>query len=389
MLTTRIAIVVLAVGAPLGTARGQNPSPVQSAPPPLQSLLTTSASGGQPSYAPAEAHGYRYAGWVSFGDTSGGVELTYKHNTDAATVYVTPYDSKRSLQTEDDTMALLQGEVARVRDPLELAAQNQTLDAYYRVNDRADGLHVGNQTIRYYWYFAQVQRRGERGVYLYYAAYATSLGLVRVRAELPWLVAAHASAAAPGGVNTGAGVVVIEGAGAASNQSNRNSSRSLTTAAATATSDAGPFREQLTSFGNEFVQYMVTHPPTSPSIAAVATEPAASGGAAPSGLAAQCSALPPATDTLNYRVYAALEAPARKRFPAVGVYRPGAGRAPPRAGCAESAGIDGLRADGLPGAGVLVPAVYGEIEFTLDQTGKLSDTHCTQSSLSPALDQSL
>jgi TonB family protein len=37
---------------------------------------------------------------------------------------------------------------------------------------------------------------------------------------------------------------------------------------------------------------------------------------------------------------------------------------------------------------VMVPAVYGEIEFTLDREGKMLDAHLTQSSMSPALDRS-
>jgi hypothetical protein len=38
---------------------------------------------------------------------------------------------------------------------------------------------------------------------------------------------------------------------------------------------------------------------------------------------------------------------------------------------------------------VLVPAVYGEVAFTLDDQGKASDIRPTQSSLTPTLDQSL
>jgi len=41
------------------------------------------------------------------------------------------------------------------------------------------------------------------------------------------------------------------------------------------------------------------------------------------------------------------------------------------------------------GNGVMVPIVLGEVEFTLDERGKLSDVHLTQSSLSPALDRNL
>lgn len=103
----------------------------------------------------------------------------------------------------------------------------------------------------------------------------------------------------------------------------------------------------------------------------------------------RCAAVPPAEDSINYRVYAALEVPGRK-IPLPSGYR--------------ELVLDALRhglfvphpldltvyAPMLSQRGaVMVPAVLGEIAFTLDPLGKPSDVRLSQSSLSAALDRSL
>ncbi len=392
MLIRRLPLAMIVALTPLGVLSAQNPAPAPSLLPPLQSSMTATANDPQPNYAPPEAHGYKFASAVSFGEAGTGERLTYMHNTDAVGVLVNPYDLTRPFQSVEDTMALLQGEVSRVRDSLYRAAQDQILVAYGVINDRPDGLHIGNQTIRYYWLFAQIQRRGQRGVYLYYAAYATPSGLVRVRGELPWLVAAHSDAIPIGAVRrTGAGVAVIEGAAASSNQANRNSSRSMATANATATNDASPFREQFAAFSTEFLQYMMAHPPgAGPPPAVVATGAVASPGAASANaVPAVCRAMPAALDTINYGVWASLEAPARKNPLPSGYVDLVLDALRQGLVVPNPLGLTAYAAMSAGGAPIMVPAVYGEIEFTLDNQGKMTDVHLTQSSLSPALDQAI
>lgn len=102
-----------------------------------------------------------------------------------------------------------------------------------------------------------------------------------------------------------------------------------------------------------------------------------------------CASLPPPTDTIEYRVYATLVAPARKdtlptsyvQFVLDGL-RHGFTVPTPLNVPAFGPFVGGR-------TGVMAPVVFGEVEFTLDATGKASDIHLTQSSLSPALDRSL
>ena len=102
-----------------------------------------------------------------------------------------------------------------------------------------------------------------------------------------------------------------------------------------------------------------------------------------------CTTLSPPTDTIGYRVYAVLRAPLRRdTLPTSYV----------------DLVLDGLRHGlvlpqpltlpayapfGSAGLSVMAPAILGEVEFTLDAQGKVSDIHLTQSSLSPALDRNL
>jgi hypothetical protein len=102
-----------------------------------------------------------------------------------------------------------------------------------------------------------------------------------------------------------------------------------------------------------------------------------------------CAALPPAADTLNGRVFAILKAPARKdTLPSsyldqvLDGFRQGLVLPRPLELPAYGAFIAG-------GRGVMVPVVLGEVEFTLDPVGSVSDIHLTQSTLSPAFDRNL
>ena len=102
-----------------------------------------------------------------------------------------------------------------------------------------------------------------------------------------------------------------------------------------------------------------------------------------------CATLPPATDTIQYRVYATLEAPARKdTLPATYVQsvidglRHGFTVPNPLTLGAYAPFVSGMN-------GVMTPTIFGEVEFTLDARGKASDIHLTQSSLSGALDRAI
>jgi hypothetical protein len=102
-----------------------------------------------------------------------------------------------------------------------------------------------------------------------------------------------------------------------------------------------------------------------------------------------CATLPPATDTIQYRVYATLEAPARKgTLPASYVQsvldglRHGFVVPNPLTLGAYAPFVSGMN-------GVMTPAVFGEVEFTLDARGRASDIHLTQSSLSGGLDRAI
>lgn len=102
-----------------------------------------------------------------------------------------------------------------------------------------------------------------------------------------------------------------------------------------------------------------------------------------------CATMPPPTDWALFRVYASIRAPLRKdSLPSAYL----------------DLVLDGLRHGFLlpaplalsvyapsliAGNGVMAPVALGEVVFTLDASGKVSDIHLTQGSLSPSLDRSL
>ncbi len=102
-----------------------------------------------------------------------------------------------------------------------------------------------------------------------------------------------------------------------------------------------------------------------------------------------CATMPPATDTINYGVYAALDAPARKDPLPSGYVDLVLDALRHGLIVPNPLGLTAYTAMSAGGTTVMVPAVYGEVEFTLDKQGKMSDAHLTQSSLSPALDQAI
>ena len=102
-------------------------------------------------------------------------------------------------------------------------------------------------------------------------------GFVRVRGELPWMVAAHRSAASSRATPGTSAVVVIEDSPGAPGTDNttsnsfgpssvRQSNSSLRPPAPhrPRRSDANGFREQLAAFSNGVVQYLVSHRPHRP-----------------------------------------------------------------------------------------------------------------------------
>jgi hypothetical protein len=153
---------------------------------------------------------------------------------------------------------------------------------------------------------------------------------------------------------------------------------------ASSTVGAQSAADTLATFGYVVVATMMTQGAPAGGATTGTAHVAASAAAIP----AVCAAMPPATDTIKYRVYAKLEAPARKdSLPSayVGLVLDGLRRG---LVVPNPLGLTVYAAMTSAGGAVIAPAVYGEIEFTLDTAGKMSDAHLTQSSLSPALDQS-
>jgi hypothetical protein len=296
--------------------------------------------------------GYKLTDTVRFGEVSSGVQFIYKHEQDVANVFVAPYNAGQVPLNRDDTIAVVTHAVDLVRLPLQHAAEQNQMQALAIYADRSDVLQAGGHAIQFHWLIAGVQRKSESGVLLYYAAYAIPYGLVRIRAEVPWI-----------DIRTGWTRTMTGGN----------------------LSQLGPAYTRSSEFGNELVGAMVSPAPSG------AFAASAAGGATPVKLStpAGCSAMPAVTDTVTYRVYATLEAPLRTT--------------PLPAGYLDLV-LDALRHSFVvptplspsvyapmmaAGNSVMTPAVYGEVAFTLDDQGKVSDVRPTQSSLSPALDQSL
>jgi hypothetical protein len=340
MWTARMTVVVLVASTPLSIARGQAASPTSGGAPPAQ---YAAASPG-PLIIPVEARGYHLTDSVKLGKASDGMQYVYKQRSDVAKVSVVPYGGNRPV-TQADTLSLVQQEVELVRRPIQDAARIGELQNLAQFGDRASVIRVGGRAVNYYWYFAGVRRRGQPAVFLYYAVYATPFGLVKVRAELPWNSAGSS------------GMLGVQTA-----------------------------LDPLSSFGHTVVGAMMAQPfPISASTGGAVRSAALPAVVIPPA----CAAMPPATDTVKYRVYATIETPGRSdSLPSAylgfvldalrqGVVVP------------NPLGVTVYAPMASPGGDVMAPAVYGEIEFTLDEGGKVSDVHLTQSSLSPALDQSL
>jgi hypothetical protein len=152
--------------------------------------------------------------------------------------------------------------------------------------------------------------------------------------------------------------------------------------------DRGPsqYIEQFGTFSNALITDMAHHATEAqaavtpgPAVAAVQSTP----------IPAVCTAIPAAMDTVTYPVYATLEAP---------------GRGDPLPSGYVDLVLDALHhsfvvpnplspvvyVPMVAGANsVMVPVVYGEVGFTLDDQGKVSDIGLTQSSLSAAMNRSL
>jgi hypothetical protein len=339
-------------------------------------------------------HGYHLADTTQLGGGDG-VLYRFKNGKDTISVVVAPYGADIP-QSPNSATAVVEGEVAPVRDAFDQAAQRGDLLAYHKFGERADAIHVGSSAITYYWYFAAVQRRGEQGKYIYYAAYAPALGTVRVRAEFPWagFVTAppRVGALAPPGTGRGSPGGTTDsplspGGQPILDEGTQQSNRPIGVASSpTQGLGAGPYRDQLLAFGNDLITAMVNHPTPVPVATAIdAPGPQRHLTASPP----LCNAVAAATDTIIYRIYGTLEAPSRSD--------------PLPSGYVELV-LDALRHSFIvpnplspqvyapmvaAGNEVMVPAVYGEVGFTLDDQGKLSDLALTQSSLSSAMDRSL
>ena len=316
MQTFRSVIIVATLSlTPLARASGQGPTPPQTAPPPLQ--LSGVALTGRP-WVPTEAGGYRLADTLPKTDGSQGVEYVYKQAQNSIRVlgsrYVAPLPVTRS-----DTLTLVQSNVEPIRQAIEQAVQNQQIQAYHKLVDRADEMTVGGHTIHYYWYLAQVQGIGVEGHYVYYAAFALPSGLVGVRGDLPWDAPPADMAttsmlpvnplAQPNGTDNAMEGRVTGGDGGLETQPGAGGGGLGTEAnfgpgnATTMSPAASATRDKFSTFSKDLVGAVVTHaaPPAKP----VSTAPLTTATPIP----AACTAVPAGTDTVTYRVYASLHAP--------------------------------------------------------------------------------
>jgi hypothetical protein len=305
-----------------------------------------------------------------------------------------------------DTLTLLQSSVEPIRDAIEQAVQNGNMQAYHKFVDRSDQVRIGSSTVHYYWYFAEVQGIGTDGHYVYYSAYALPSGVVRIRGELPWAAPPPANTlspsmvpvtpmAQPGGTETAMEAMdaggVIGGTGGLQMQGGPGGGLSTeATPSAVAppaiNQSAAPSGQQFTTFSNDFIGAVVNHH----SGAAAAVKSGSPAASAPAkAIPAACSAVPAATDTVTYTVYASLVAPGHSKS------------MPPQY---IDMVLDAVRqAYKVPnplrpravvpmvvnGTTVMAPAVFGEVAFTLDPQGKLSDAGLSQSSMSHGIDLSI
>ena len=179
-----------------------------------------------------------------------------------------------------------------------------------------------------------------------------------------------------GGV-TGGGALGASGAGLGTEASFGAADPATLSAGATAA------REKFSTFSKDLIGAVLTHsaPPASPAPAApLATAPP---------VPAACTAVPAGTDTVTYRVYASLHAPQDWPVDPIIVSRPGT-----RCDTAVLQGAESIRprvVAPMVGGGntVVVPAVFGEVGFTLNPQGRTTDAGLTQSSLSHSIDLSL
>ncbi len=399
MQTFRLMIIGGALSlTPLAGASGQGSAPPQSAPQPLEWSGVDVTGSSIRMWVPTTAGGYTFADTLPLTDGSHGVEYVYKQAQNSIRVLGGAYPAPLPV-TRHDTMTLVQSNVEPIRQAIEQAVQNQQMQAYHKLVDRADELTVGGHTIQYYWYLAEVQGIGVDGHYVYYAAFALPTGLVRVRGDLPWdappadmattsmlpvnpLAQPNAADnAMDGGLTGGEGGMRTPpgaGGGGLGNEANFGPGNAVTMSPA-----ASATRDKFSTFSKDLVGAMVTHPAAPAKSVAAAPLPAAT------PIPAACTAVPAGTDTVTYQVYASLHAPqAGPSIPSsyldlvLAAIRQ-AYQAPnplhPRVVAPMAAG----------GNAVVMPAVFGEVGFTLNPQGRTTDAGLTQSSLSHSIDLSL
>ena len=295
---------------------------------PVQSSAAASSSNLS---MPAEVRGYHLTDSVQVGiGARAAVQYTYKHEADVATVYVMQYVGEPP-KTPAEATEVAQNDLEHIRDSYYRQAQNNEINGYGVSRDRADVIHVPGLTVQFYWISAWLRKIAQPIVYLYTATYALPTRLVRIRGESP------------------------------AYETN--------------------LQEQMAVFGHELIGGMVA--PAKPPVVA------ASGAVAAGAIPAVCAAMPAATDTINYGVWATLEAPARKDPLPLGYTDLVLDALRHGLIVPNPLGLTAYVAMSSGGTPVMVPAVYGEVEFTLDNQGKMTDVHLTQSSLSPALDQAI
>jgi hypothetical protein len=400
----RVLIVAAASSAPFSVVSGQGSIPTQTAPQPVR-LSGLAMSGAKLPYVPPEAGGYSLANAAPSGEGGSDTHYLYRNANGTIRVSIVPYPAAPPA-TLSDTMALVQASVEPIRDAIEQQAQNGNLQAYRKLNDRPDQLRIGTKTIQGYWYLAEVQGIGGDGRYDYYAAYALPSGVVRIRGALPWAAPPPANTmspsmvpvtptAQPAGTETAMQAMdasgVIGGTGGLQTQGGSGGAGLGTESAPVGVAppvvdqSAAPYRQQFVTFSNDLIGALVSHQ----SSAAAGAKSGATSSSSAKPIPAACTAVPAATDTVTYRVYASISAPnhasslppqyldmvldaVRQAYKVPSPLRPRA-----------------VAPMVVNGATIMVPAVFGEVAFTLDPPGKLSDAGLTQSSMSHAMDLSL
>jgi len=199
----------------------------------VASAATPAAAGPDvsPMVMPVDVRGYRLTDSLQLGGDAGTHYTYIRHKTDKIEVFVVPFTTATSPQTTDDTVAVVEGHVDRLRQSLDEAFKRGDLSAFQSMREHRDDLRAAGRTVRGFMMLAALTHRGGgtaqladplecsaaaragrsgrcppsmgprssdapatgmsmadvRGfqAYMYYAAYALPQSVILVRAEMP------------------------------------------------------------------------------------------------------------------------------------------------------------------------------------------------------------